>query len=520
MQHSFSTLHLTLRAEFFFMSVRTAWRGVRVPRSRRRSAMATATLLALACGPRVPAQDKAPVATGGNVGVAAVSAPSPDASLAPTGVTTTVPQSVSLTVPQGTPLHVALSREVRVEKPGQTIEGHVVEPVYAFDKLVIPVGTKITGQITQIEGVSAGKRTQAALDANFTPARKISVEFTEITLTSGKQLPVQTKVTPGSGNVVEFVSAADTHPGNKAKDVAAERTREAKQQVKQEWESAMEQVKQPDKMRRLERFALDQLPAHPQYLDPGTVYFAELQQPIDFGTETLTPDLAASLGAPPPDGSVVQARLMTPLSSATAHQGDPVEAILSRPLFDGDRLILPQGSLLEGTVIQVQPARHPGRNGQLRIAFHELRLDTGVETKVQATLAGVEAQKEQNLKLDSEGGARSRSSNTRFLTTGIVVALAGFASIGDSGGGDLAHSTAGGAAGYKLIGIAVGLATRSQPVGMAFGIFGATRSIYTNFIARGHEVVFPKNTAMAISVGTRAPTPPNPPGPDTAQPPQ
>jgi len=508
---------------FCFIPARAGRREVRgvVPiRSCRcvtAECFAVAMFVALACGSRVPAQDRAPGATPGSAGDAVSPA---SLTPTPTDVTTVIPQSVTLTVPRDTPLHVALDQEVRVEKPGQPIEGHVVEPVYAFDKLVIPVGTKVTGQITQIESISASKRTQAALDANFTPARKIAVEFTEITLPSGKLLPIRTKVTPGSGNVVEFVSAADEHPANKAKDVAAERTREAKQQVKQEWESAMEQVKKPDKMHRIQRLALDQLPAHPQYLDPGTVYFAELQEPIDFGTEALTPGLATSLGASPPDGSVVQARLLTPLSSATAHQGDAVEAILSRPLFDGDRLIVPQGSLLEGAVIQVQPARHPGRNGQLRIAFHELRLDSGVETKVQATLAGVEAEKQQNLKLDSEGGARSTSSNTRFLTTGIVVALAGFAAIGDSGGGDIVHSTAGGAAGYKLIGIALGLATRSQPVGMAFGIFGATRSIYANFIARGHEVIFPKNTAMAISVGTRAPIPPNLPGPDTARPPQ
>jgi len=483
----------------------------------RRSQMVAcgaAALMALACGASASAQEAAPVATAAN----AVSASSLDP--APARAAAVAPETVTLTVPQGTPLHVALDNDVRVEKPGQSIQGHVVEPVYAFDQLVIPVGTKVTGQITEIEAVSAGKRTQAALDANFTPTRKVNVEFSEITLPSGKQLAVHTTVTPGSGNVVEFVSAADEHSGNKIKDEAAERTREAKQQAKQEWETAMAQVKQPDKMHRLKRFTLDQLPAHPQYIDAGTTYFAELQEPINFGTETLTPNMATSLGATPPDGSVVQARLMTTLSSATAHQGDPVEAILSRPLFDGEHLILPQGSLLEGTVIQVQPARHPGRNGQLRIAFHELRLDTGVATKVQATLAGVEAQKAQNLKLDSEGGARSTSPNSRFLTTGVVVALAGFASIGDSGGGDIVHSTAGGAAGYKLIGIAVGLATRSQPVGMAMGIFGATRSIYTNFIARGHDVVFPKNTAMSISVGTRVSAAPNPLTPDTDTRPQ
>ena len=69
--------------------------------------------------------------------------------------------------------------------------------------------------------------------------------------------------------------------------------------------------------------------------------------------------------------------------------------------------------------------------------------------------------------------------------------------------------TAGGAGGYKLIGIALGLAVRSQPLGMAMGAFGATRSIYVNFVARGHEVVFPKNTAMQIGIGTRAASAPD-----------
>lgn len=474
-------------------------------------------LLALSCARFAQAQDAPPVAAGGEIPATSSSqelvlshrpAEAPAVAVAP--------ETIPLNVPKGTPLHVALDNEVRVGKPGQQIQGHVVEPVYAFDKLVIPIGTKITGQITQIESVSTGKRTEAALDADFTPAHKVQVEFNQITLSEGKQLPVHTTVTPGSGNVVEFVSAADQGKG--IKDAAAERTRQAKQEAKQEWESAMQQVKQPGKMHRLERFALEELPVHPQYIDAGTTYFAELQDSIDFGTETLTPEVASALGQTPPDGSVVQARLLTPLSSATTQQGDDVEAIVSRPLYDGARLIVPQGSFLEGTVIQAHPARHPGRNGQLRIAFREIRLESGVQKKVQATLAGVEAQKAENVKLDSEGGARSTSPSGRFLTTGLEVGLAGFAFIGDSGGGDLVHGTAGGAAGYKLIGIGLGLATRSQPLGMAMGAFGATRSIYGNFIARGHEVVFPKNTAMSISVGTHATAAPSSNAPSIAAP--
>jgi hypothetical protein len=56
-----------------------------------------------------------------------------------------------------------------------------------------------------------------------------------------------------------------------------------------------------------------------------------------------------------------------------------------------------------------------------------------------------------------------------------------------------------------LIGIALGLAVHSHPLGMAMGAYGGGMSIYTHFIARGRDVVFPKNTAMDIGIGTRRP---------------
>jgi hypothetical protein len=50
-------------------------------------------------------------------------------------------------------LKVALDQEVRVQKVGQPIHGKLVEPVYAFDKLVVPAGTEVIGQISAIDGV-------------------------------------------------------------------------------------------------------------------------------------------------------------------------------------------------------------------------------------------------------------------------------------------------------------------------------------------------------------------------------
>jgi type IV secretory pathway VirB10-like protein len=409
---------------------------------------------------------------------------------------------VSLAVPKGASLQVALDKDVRVKHEGQPIEGRIVEPVYAFDKLVIPTGARVTGRIIQIEEPSKGKRTAAALDADFSPARATKVEFDHVYLPDGKPLAMRTIVTVGSGQLMEFVSAADENQKKGAKDAAAEKVKEAKQEAKQEWNSTVKDVEQTGKMRRAEKYVLGQLPVHPQYIDAGTVYFAELDEPLDFGSEPLTPEMAQSIGSQPPQGSMVEARLVTPLSSANSKLGETVEAVVSRPLFDGDRLVLPQGSRITGTVVQVEPARHPGRNGELRIVFRDLHLPDGVDQKIAASLEGVESAKRDNVKLDSEGGAKATAPPTRFLTVGTSVALAGASFLGDSFG-ETGPRAAGGAGGYKLIGIALGLTVHSQPFGMAMGTFGAGRAIYANFIARGHDVVFPKNTAMALAIERR-----------------
>ena len=67
------------------------------------------------------------------------------------------PAAIPLEVPVGTPLPVVLDQEVRIRKTGQPIHGKIAEPVYAFDKLVVPAGSEVTGSVTRISGVSAAE---------------------------------------------------------------------------------------------------------------------------------------------------------------------------------------------------------------------------------------------------------------------------------------------------------------------------------------------------------------------------
>jgi hypothetical protein len=208
---------------------------------------------------------------------------------------------------------------------------------------------------------------------------------------------------------------------------------------------------------------------------------------------------------------VVHARLETGLSSATAKKGDPVEAVITEPLVASNQLILPEGSLIKGSVVQVAPARRLGRNGQLRILFREVVPPNGIEQKVETNLEGVAVAKGEHLKLDNEGGAEVTTPRTRYLATGIQVMLAASqASPGDhdagQGGqslGEAGNGAVNGASGFKLIGMAVALGTNSRVVRAGLGSYGAALSIYYHFLARGRDVVYPKDMAMVIGLGTR-----------------
>ena len=79
------------------------------------------------------------------------------------------PPSIPLTVAAGTPLKVALDKEVRIRKVGQPIHGKTTEPIYAFDKLLVPAGSDVIGKIAEIDPVSKKVRTMEALNANFSP---------------------------------------------------------------------------------------------------------------------------------------------------------------------------------------------------------------------------------------------------------------------------------------------------------------------------------------------------------------
>jgi hypothetical protein len=204
-----------------------------------------------------------------------------------------------MTVVDGTFLQIALDKEVRVRKVGEPITGRVMQPVYVFDRLVIPVGAVAVGRISAIEPVSARRRTLDALNADFTPYHKLAVLFDGLIFPNGRHVDLHATIVPGSGQIIRLVTA-DQRKKHVVKDAAAQKMDQARAQ----WYNAMKLVESPGRTHLVTRYAIAQLPMHPQYIDAGTIYSAELTQPLDFGTESISSDTLATIGSqPPPEAS-------------------------------------------------------------------------------------------------------------------------------------------------------------------------------------------------------------------------
>ena len=452
-------------------------------------------------------------------------------------VVTRPPAKIELGIPSQTPLRIALDQRVRINHAGEVVHGKVVEAVYAFDQPVIPAGSVATGHVTDVDPVPAIKRTLAYSNGNFSPFHKYKVTFDTLTLPDGRQLAIKTTVTPGTAEVVHLVSNPDKEKQKSAAGRATDSAkREAKgkiQEAKDELHDSWEKMTAPGKMHRLKQYLLAQSPYRRQYLEPGTRFVADLDAPLDFGEITRTGAQLADVGSAPVSDSTLKARLVAEVSSATASRGTAVTAILTEPLYSPThQLILPANTRLVGEVVQAKPAQKLHHNGELRVIFERIETPDEVQQALSQTqapvqsaqahlhvrsqsmignLEGVEVDRNSNMRLDEEGGAHTTDSKTRYLSTGLAVLLAAAAAHPDGehgsvdAGGDPGVRTAAGGSGFRLTGALLSFASKSTPVSIAFGAYGASASIYSNFLSRGKDVVLPKDTPLEIGFGAPHP---------------
>src|SRR5882757_488300 len=126
--------------------------------------------------------------------------------LAPPAAAQSERPSIELTVDAGRPLRVALDERIQLKRVGQAVMGTVIEPVYAYDRIVIAKGTKVRGHVAQIDDGSAFVRFRAYAGGNLSPPKHARLTFDTLLLDDGRELPIDTVVSGGMANVTRSMA--------------------------------------------------------------------------------------------------------------------------------------------------------------------------------------------------------------------------------------------------------------------------------------------------------------------------
>jgi hypothetical protein len=440
---------------------------------------------------------------------------------------------ISLHVSPGAPLRLYLTSRVS-KRAGAPVQAKVMEPVFAFDREVIPAGTIAIGKVSRTQAVGKWQRVQAILNGDFTPLRRGLVEFTTLRLPDGRELSTHTVETTALNSIyIEPSTKKKKHQTASPQNPNGGILGTAKQTAKDRINGAINArsrgfadiVRGPNKKEKLIDMLWSKAPYHPQYWRRGTRFDAPVRDSLDFGFFSPKPADLAVLGTQPLPDSVAHVRLLTTLTSATAKQGQPVEAVVTTPMFSPEhKLVLPEGTRLTGEVVLAKKARHFHRPGQLRFNFQKVDLPqeaanlrtadpARVAMKTQASLQAAEGSGKAPIQVDSEGGVQAKESKTRFIAPLVSLMIASRAADNDAGhhheasasGGEanVSGRTLGGGLGLGMLGSAI--SQTSPYVGMALGYYGLAWSVYSSVIGRGGEIQLDRNAMMDIKFGARPP---------------
>jgi len=183
-------------------------------------------------------------------------------------------------------------------------------------------------------------------------------------------------------------------------------------------------------------------------------------------------------------GTVAHVRLLGDLRASTSRAGDAFLALLAEPILLNSRVILPEGSLIQGKVVRSVAPRRLSRSGSLSLSFTELSLSSGRKTPISASPSSVTVDRASGLHMNAEGELKgARPGKARLLVD-----------LGVTGGiSKVTDDT------FQLIAEAlVSTATDASTAGSARIVAAAFSGIYW-LTRHGRDVTLPRYTAIAIT---------------------
>ena len=172
-----------------------------------------------------------------------------------------------------------------------------------------------------------------------------------------------------------------------------------------------------------------------------------------------------------PAGTKVLLQLRSSLNTKSARPGDGVYLASSFPVVVGNRVMIPSGVFVQGTVDRVVRAGHVKGKAQLDMHFTSIIFPNGSVVEIPGMVSGLPGASKQDVK-DGEGTIEQDKDKTRNAAKTAEIALPTGATVGSIAGLGAGHPLAGSfgglGAGLAAVGI-VSLFTRGADVNIEAG---------------------------------------------------
>jgi type IV secretion system protein VirB10 len=160
-----------------------------------------------------------------------------------------------------------------------------------------------------------------------------------------------------------------------------------------------------------------------------------------------------------PAGTKILLQLRSAINTKSAKVGDGVYLESSFPVVVGNRVMIPSGVYVQGTVDRVERAGHMSGKSQLDMHFTSIIFPNGSVVEVPGMVNNLPGATDQTVKDDGEGTVEQNPNKTRNAGKVAQVALPTGATIGTITGIHSGHPLAGGLGGLAAGAAAIGIAT-------------------------------------------------------------
>src|SRR5579859_2983890 len=182
---------------------------------------------------------------------------------------------VPLVLPAGTPLRLEVEKTTFPKHVGDVVRARLAEPLYAFDKEVIPAGTEVVGHVTGFTEARKSIRVEKMLSGNFGSFRHPEILFDTVLQKNGPPLTINASTESGNIQVVEMRAASAPNPGHGIHGAVERAKLEANKDIAQ----MRGFMHSPDKFDIMRNAALAHSPYQPVKVEGRSRFDALLQTP-------------------------------------------------------------------------------------------------------------------------------------------------------------------------------------------------------------------------------------------------